>query len=69
MNNKDWSGNKNSIFKTLGATNHTDKERQVDDFYATDPVSIDVLLNDGCVKLSPKVWECACGQGHLSEKT
>ena len=67
-NNKDWTGNKNSIFKTLGATNHTDKERQVDDFYATDPIAIDVLLNDGGVKLSPKVWECAAGQGHLSEK-
>ena len=67
-NNEDWIGNKNSIFKTLGATNHTDKERQVDDFYATDPIAIDVLLNDGGVKLSPKVWECAAGQGHLSEK-
>ena len=67
-NNKDWTGNKNSIFKTLGATNHTEKERQVDDFYATDPISIDVLLNDGGVKLSPRVWECAAGQGHLSEK-
>ena len=68
MDKKDWTGNKNSIFKTLGASNHTDKERQNEDFYATDPISIDVLLNDGGVKLSPKVWECACGQGHLSEK-
>lgn len=68
MNTKDWTGNKNSIFKTLGASNHTDKERQTDDFYATDPVAIDVLLTDGEVKLSPKVWECAVGQGHLSEK-
>lgn len=68
MDKKDWTGNKNSIFKTLGASNHTDKERQNEDFYATDPISIDVLLNDGGVKLSSKVWECACGQGHLSEK-
>ena len=28
---KDWKGNKNSIFKTLGATNHTDKQRQKED--------------------------------------
>lgn len=25
---KDWTGNKNSVYKTLGASNHTDKERQ-----------------------------------------
>ena len=28
MSNKDWTGNKNSIFKTLGASNHTEKERK-----------------------------------------
>lgn len=28
MKYKDWTGNKNSVFKTLGASNHTDKERQ-----------------------------------------
>ena len=33
----DWTGNSNSIYKTLGASNHTDKERQNDDFYATEP--------------------------------
>ena len=41
---KDWIGNKNSIFKTLGASNHTDKERENNDFYATDPIAIDKLL-------------------------
>lgn len=25
---KDWTGNSNSIYKTLGASNHTDKELQ-----------------------------------------
>ena len=25
---QDWTGNKNSVYKTLGASNHTDKERQ-----------------------------------------
>lgn len=65
---KDWTGNKNSIFKTLGASNHTDKERENDDYYATDPIAIDVLLNDGNIKLSDNVWECSCGEGHLSER-
>ena len=44
MENKDWIGNKNSIFKTLGASNHTDKEREMDDFYATDPDAGKMLL-------------------------
>jgi hypothetical protein len=25
----DWTGNSNSIYKTLGASNHTDKEREL----------------------------------------
>ena len=25
---KDWTGNANSIYKTLGASNHTEDERQ-----------------------------------------
>lgn len=36
------------------------------DYYATDPVAIDCLLSE--VTLSSKVWECACGEGHLSER-
>jgi len=28
---KDWTGNKNSIFKTLGASSHTEKEREEND--------------------------------------
>ena len=42
---KDWKGNKNSVFKTLGASNHTDKERESLDFYATDSVAIDKLAS------------------------
>ena len=33
---KDWTGNRKSTFVTLGASNHTDKEREWHDFYATD---------------------------------
>lgn len=66
--NKDWTGNQNSIFKTLGASNHTDKERQSEDYYATDPIAIDVLLKDGHAKVNSMVWEPACGEGHLSER-
>ena len=63
---KDWTGNGNSIFKTLGASNHTDKERESDDFYATDPIAIDKLL--AAYKIPEYVWEPACGAGHLSNR-
>lgn len=62
--NKDWVGNSNSIFRTLGASNHTDKERQNEDFYATDPIAAELLLKEE--KFSHNIWECACGQKHLS---
>jgi len=61
---KDWTGNNKSVFSTLGASSHSKGERQKHDFYATDPKAIEWLL-----KLEPftDVWECACGQGHLSK--
>ena len=39
-------GNSNSIFRTLGASNHTDKDRQNEDFYATDPIAAELLLKE-----------------------
>lgn len=67
---KDWTGNKKTTFAQLGASNHTDKEREANDFYATDPHSLEIFLDklkeDGIV-LHKDVWECACGQGHLSK--
>ena len=41
---KDWTGNGKSIFTTLGASNHTEKEREINDYYATDPIAVDALL-------------------------
>ena len=63
---KDWNGNRKSTFVTLGASNHTDKEREKNDFYATDPVAIDKLKS--AINLPQKIWECACGTGCLSER-
>ena len=62
---KDWVGNSKSIYMTLGASNHTDKERELNDYYATEPKALELLLE--LEKFSPYVWECACGEGHLSE--
>lgn len=36
---RDWTGNGNGVFMTIGASNHTEKEREENDFYATDPVA------------------------------
>lgn len=63
---KDWTGNGNSIFKTLGASNHTEKDRQKEDYYATDPIAIDKLAKKFNIPLN--VWEPACGAGHLSNR-
>ena len=64
---KDWNGNGNSVFKTLAASNHTDKDRQSEDYYATDPIAIDKLIGGGMI-IPEYVWECACGEGHLSRR-
>lgn len=57
--------NTRSTFATMGASNHVDHERQEDDFYATDPKAIDILLE--VEKFNKNIWEPACGMGHLSE--
>lgn len=63
---KNWVGNANSIYKTLGASNHTDKIRQKNDYYATEPKAIDLLLE--LESFNKNIWECACGEGHLSKR-
>lgn len=65
---KDWVGNQKSIFTALGASNHTDKEREKNDYYATDPVAIDKLIPTGVLSNVANIWECCCGEGHLSER-
>ena len=65
MNNKDWKGNSKSTYITLGASNHTDKERQHEDYYATDPIAAKLLLE--VETFNKNVWECACGEKHLSK--
>jgi hypothetical protein len=62
---KDCIGNSNSIYKTLGASNHTDKERQSEDFYATEPRAAELLLE--LEDFNERIWECACGEGDLSK--
>ncbi len=63
---KDWTGNSNSIWKTLGASNHTDKERQNEDYYATDPIAAELLLQIEELDKNMPIWECSAGENHLA---
>lgn len=62
---KDWTGNTKSIYVCNGASNHSDGIRAEDDFYASEPKTVDMLC--AVETFSPVVWECACGAGHMSE--
>jgi len=62
--NKDWIGNTQSVMATLNASNHSDKERAVNDYYATPSMAVEELLKK---EKFINVWECACGEGHISE--
>ena len=61
---KDWTGNGNSVFKTLAASNHSSTERQPEDYYATEPRAAELLLENE--SFDGPIWECACGEKHLS---
>lgn len=62
---KDWTGNKQSVFSTLGARNFAQHDRAQHDYYATSPEAVEELLK--VEQFSPKIWECACGEGHISK--
>lgn len=62
---RDWTGNQRAVYATLGASNHAEKERQSHDYYATEPRAMELLLAEE--DFAPVVWECACGEGHLSK--
>lgn len=65
MSDKDWVGNSKSAFSTISASNHSESERQKHDYYATEPKATEILLQNE--NFSPEIWECACGEGHISK--
>jgi hypothetical protein len=62
----DWTGNQKSIFATLGASSHAEGDRQAEDYYATEPKAIDLLLKEEV--FAQNILEPACGEGHMSER-
>lgn len=63
---KDWTGNYHSVCGCLGAHNECKEERELHDYYATDPKAADFLME--LEDLNHHIWECACGEGHLSKR-
>ena len=62
---KDWTGNQRGVFSVIGASNHSLTERVENDFYATPPSAVDMLLDRET--FSKDIWEPACGKGHISK--
>lgn len=54
-----------AVFTPLGASNHSATEREIHDYYATDPRAAELLLE--VEDFSPVIWEPACGEGHLAK--
>ena len=49
----------------IGAAPGRKEPREKDDYYATDPKALELLLEKE--HFSRHVWECACGEGHLAK--
>ena len=62
---RDWTGNSRSAHATLGARNYAQNERETNDYYATEPKAVELLLKEEA--FCHRIWEPACGEGHISE--
>lgn len=61
----DWTGNVSSCFAMLGARNFAEHERAENDYYATEPKAVELLL--AVEQFAGRILEPACGEGHISE--
>ena len=51
-----------NYLRTIGGISN--QERETHDYYATDPKAVELLLN--LETFNKNIWECACGEGHIS---
>ena len=59
--------NGKSVFSNIGASNHSSNKREDNDYYSTDVSAIDLLVKKDLL-VQGDYWECACGDGRLSER-
>lgn len=57
---KDWIGNSQAVH----SVNQRSRTAEKNDYYATDPQAVKLLLNNEC--FNSNIWEPACGEGHIS---
>lgn len=57
---KDWVGN-----ASVRNCNLRSQDAEANDYYATEPKATELLLEQE--KFSNNIWECACGEGHISK--
>lgn len=60
MSNKDWVGN-----ASVRNCNVRRADAEPNDYYATEPRAVELLLEQE--EFAEKIWEPACGEGHISK--
>ena len=55
----------NNMFVIMGASNHSEFEREQHDYYATDPQAVEELLK--VESFDKNILEPCCGEGHISK--
>ena len=60
--------NKSNVFSNIGASTHSEYEREENDFYSTDPIAIAMLHRTQLLDHDKTLWECACGDGSMSKE-
>ena len=58
---KDWTGNSQAVH----AVNQRNQDAEANDYYATDPQAVEMLLEQEA--FDHYILEPACGEGHISE--
>lgn len=58
---KDWIGNAQAVH----SVNLRGVNAEQNDYYATEPKAVELLLEQET--FHPYIWECACGEGHMSK--
>ena len=65
MTAKDWTGNSKAVHSCLGASNHSETEREQHDYYATPPIATELLCQ--IETFSNDILEPCCGEGHIAK--